>query len=209
MSAGQVHVRVRVAGGQGRPARTVADLRLRHGRVPGLPGLLLLAPGARCRRVRVQSDTADQFGRVHQYVLARFRAHSRCHDGRAVQPGRQGPGAGHRVRDRVPARIRRRQDVPEPVGLVRSRHHVLDICRVLRAGNRVRVVPSAGDQEQDAAGDPERAQRQKESEQPEGQPQRQPETSNDGLADRRPRRDRLNTKIKYNAQYRRARARAT
>jgi len=208
MSAGQVHIRVSVAGRQGRPTRAVADLRLRHGRVSGLPGLLLLAPGARRRRVRVQPDTADQLGRVHQYVLARFRAHTGCHDGRAVQPGRQGPGAGHRVRDRVPARIRRRQDVPEPVGLVRSRHHVLDIRRVLRAGNRVRVVPGARDQEQDAAGDPERAKRQEEGKQPEGQPQRQPETSNDGLSDRRPRRDRLNTKIKYNAQYRRARARA-
>jgi len=157
-----------------------------------MPGLLFLAPGARRRRFSVQLDTADQFGRVHQYVLAGLRAHTRSHDGRAVQPGRQGPGAGHRVRDRVPPRVRRRQDVPEPVGLVRSRHHVLDIRRVLRAGYRFRVVPSAGDQEQDAAGDPERAQWQEEK-QPEGQSQGQQETPNDGLADRRPCRDRLNT----------------
>jgi len=103
------------------------------------------------------------------------------------------------VRDRVPARVRRRQDVPEPVGLVRPRYHVLDIRRVLRAGNRVRVVPGAGDQEQDAAGDPERAQRQEEAEQPEGQPEGQPEAPDDGLTDRRPdaRRDRLNTNQKY------------
>jgi len=113
--------------------------------VPGLPGLLLLAAGARRRRVRVQPDTADQPWRVHQHILAGIRTHPGSHDGRAVQPGRQGPGAGHRVRDRVTARVRRRQDVPELVGLVRPRHHLLDICRVLRAGNRVRVVPSAGD----------------------------------------------------------------
>jgi len=160
--------------------------------VPGLPGLLLLAPGARRRRVGVQSDTADQLGRVHQYVLAGLRAHTRSHDGRAFQSGRQGPGAGHRVRDRVAARVRRSQDVPEPVGLVRPRHHVLDIRRVLRAGHRFRVVPGAGNQEQDAARDPKRAQWQEE-EQPEGQPQGKQETPNDGLADRRPCRDRLNT----------------
>jgi len=166
--------------------------------VPGLPGLLLLVAGARRGRVRLQPHTAHQPWRVHQYVLAGLRAHPGCHDGRVVQPGRQGPGAGHRVRDRVAARVRRRQDVPKPVGLVRPRHHVLDIRRVLRAGNRVRVVPGAGDQEQDAAGDPERAERQEEAEQPEGQPEGQPEATHDGLADRRPdaRRDRLNTNQK-------------
>lgn len=88
------------------------------------------------------------------------------------------------MRDRVPARVRRRQNVPELVGLVQPRYHVLDIRRVLRAGNRVRVVPGAGDQEQDAAGDPERAQRQEEAEQPEGQPEGQPEAPDDGLTDR-------------------------
>lgn len=178
--------------------------------MPGLPGLLLLASGARRRCVRVQPYTSDQSWRVHQYVLAGLRAHPGSDDGRAVQPGRQGPGAGHRVRDRVTARVRRRQDVPKLVGLVRPRHHVLDICWVLRAGNRVRVVPGAGDQEQDAAGDPERAQRQEEAEQPEGQPEGQPEATHDGFADRRPdaRRDRLNTNQKYNAQHRRALAHA-
>jgi len=72
------------------------------------------------------------------------------------------------------------------------------------------VVPRAGDQEQDAAGDPERAQRQEEAEQPEGQPEGQPEATHDGFADRRPdaRRDRLNTNQKYNAQHRRALAHA-
>lgn len=114
------------------------------------------------------------------------------------------------MRDSVTARIRRRQDVPKLVGLVRPRHHLLDICWVLRAGNRIRVVPGSGDQEQDATRDPERAQRQEEAEQPEGQPEGQPEATHDGFANRRPdaRCDRLNKNQKYNAQDHRARAHA-
>jgi len=163
MSAGQVHVRIRAAGGQGRPARPFADFRLGDGRVPGVPGLLLLAAGARRRRVRIQSDTAYQSGRVHQHVRAGIRAHTGGHDRRAVQPGIQRSGDRHRVRARVPHRVLRRQDLPEPAEHLRARHHVRHILRVLFAGHRVRVVHGAGDQEQDAAGDPDRARWQEEA----------------------------------------------
>lgn len=191
MPAGDIHFRLRAVGRQGRPPRAAADLRLGDGHLSGLPRVLLLHAGTRRGDVHVRAGAAHQPRCVHQHVLARFRPHSRRDDGRAVQPGRQGPGARHRVRDRVPARVRCRQDVPEPVGLVRLRHHVLDIRRVLRAGHRVCVVPGAGDQEQVPAGDPERAERQEEAQ----EPQHQPLSTEHGIADRtvqpEERRDRL------------------
>lgn len=170
LPAGEIYLRFRVTSGQGRTARVAPDLRLRDGRLSRLLGLLLLAEGTQRRRVRLQPDTAHQSGRVHQHVLAGLRAHTRRDDGRTVQPGRQGTGAGRGVRDRVPVGVRRGQDVPEPLGLVQPRRDVLDIRRLLHTGHSVRVVLGTGDEEQVAAGDPKRTERQEEAEKPQHQP---------------------------------------
>lgn len=170
LSAGEIHFCFCLAGGQGRPSCAAVDLRLRDGRLLGLFGVFLLATRTRRGRVRLQPRTVGQSRLVHQYVLARFRSHTRRHDGRAVQSGRQGLGVGNRVRDRVTVGVCRRQDVPEPVGLVRPRHHVLDIRRILYSGHVVRVVFGAGDQEQDSARNPKRIERQEKPQKPQHRP---------------------------------------
>jgi len=54
-------------------------------------------------------------------------------------------------------RVLRRQDVPDTVELLRSRHHVRHIRRVLRSRHHVRVVPGAGNEKQVSSGNPGRA----------------------------------------------------
>jgi len=164
---GDIHFHVLAAGGQGRQASVVAHLRFSNGRMPRLPGILLLATGARRRRVGVQSGAAHQLGRLHQHVRAGLRAHTGCHDRRAVQPGVQGTGDRHRVRARILDRVLRGQVVSDPVESLRPRRHVRIIRRVLRAGHLVRVFPGAGDEAQIPARNPRGAGRQK---QPEGRP---------------------------------------
>lgn len=169
--SGHIYFRVRITGRQGRPSCVAVDLRLRDGRLPGMLGLFLLPTGTPRGRGRLQSRAVDQSRHVHQYVFTRFRSHTGSDDGRAVQSGRQGTSVGHRLRDRVPVRVRRRQNVPKPVGLVRARHHLLDILRFLYIGHAVRVVPGAGDEEQNAARNPKRTERQEKPQKPQHQPQ--------------------------------------
>jgi len=68
------------------------------------------------------------------------------------------------VRARFADRVLRRQDVPDTVELLRSRHHVRHIRRVLYSGHHVRVVPGAGNEKQVASGNPGRALRQEKAE---------------------------------------------
>jgi len=135
--------------------------------VPRLPGLLLLSTGARRRRVCVQSGAAHQLGRLHQHVRSGLRAHTGCHDRRAVQSGVQGTGDRHRLRARFLNRVLRGQVVSDPVEPLQPRRHVRIVRRVLRGGHLVRVFPGAGNQEQIPAGNPRGAEWQ---EKPEGRP---------------------------------------
>jgi len=98
---GHIHFRVVAAGGQGWSASVAADLRFGDGRVPRLLGLLLLARRARRRRVGFQTCATHQLGRLHQHVCSGFRAHTRRHDRRALQPGIQGTGHRNRLCARI------------------------------------------------------------------------------------------------------------
>lgn len=112
---GHIHFRVLTAGGQGRPTSVVAHLRFGDGRVPRLPGLLLLATGARRRHVGFHFGTNHQLGRLHQHVCIGLWAHTGSHDRRAVQSGVQGTGDRHRVRSRILDRVLCGQIVSNPV----------------------------------------------------------------------------------------------
>jgi len=68
------------------------------------------------------------------------------------------------VRARFAHRVLRRQDIPDTVELLRPRHHVRHIRRVLHSRHHVRVVPSAGDKKQVSSGNPGRALRQEKAE---------------------------------------------
>jgi len=154
---GYIHIRVLAASGQGWPASVAADLRFGDGRVPRVPGLLLLATRARRRCVRIQSGTTRQFGRLHQHVCAGLRAHTGRHDRRAVQSGIQRTGDRNRVCARILDRVLRRQVVSDSVEQLRPRYHVRIICRVLCGGHPVRVFPGAVDKAQVSTGNPGRA----------------------------------------------------
>jgi len=68
------------------------------------------------------------------------------------------------VRARFADRVLRRQDVPDSVELLRSRHHVCHIRRVLRSRHHVRVVPGSGNEKQVSSGNSGRALRQEKAE---------------------------------------------